>query len=673
MNPIAFAIGLAFIFLLKRSAIPLFAILGIALALQTHPQPRIDSEVFTRVEVPLERDWAVRDDSFVLRASRFSANGVEYDEPVAVYARFEPPNIDMEATFRGEGFLHVSERGEYSVTIKSPVLMSYAGRLRWWQPSAWNRALANRLEAHAKGHEDEVALAQALVLGRGERLSEEMRDSFRRGGTYHLLVFSGLQIALAAALLAMLLRWLHAPRASDWLLLAFSALAPLFIGPTASVSRASIGIGLYALARILKRPTSLENLWCVAALLRLIIEPRDLTDASFHLTYAGAAALLFIGQHLGKKWMPLATEVTITSLTLFHFHQYALGGSLVTLLMSPLIFAMLVASMAACAWPGNAVFASIRVLHRACVFLNAFGFAGWLAAPPWMALALAAGASLLVVAFCTGRKRALLLLCVMLVPLATSWRASTTPNPRVTFLDVGQGDSILVRNGATSILVDGGRERRVLPLLAERGVHHVDVVLLTHAHPDHCEGLPHVVEELGAREVWISPRRFRGDCAARLLAACIATHTPIHLLRDGEQHIVAGMRIEVALAEQTFRHSAENNSSVVLRIDAGRRFLLTGDIEKEAELALDDRDFRADVLKVGHHGSRSSTSARFLEAVSPRIAVISCGRHNLFGHPHPSVLEALGEHRVRTWRTDLNGSIDVDVRGGHLYVESRFD
>src|SRR5213075_2049945 len=172
-----------------------------------------------------------------------------------------------------------------------------------------------------------------------------------RGGTYHLLVFSGLQIALAAAALAWLLRWLHAPRASDWLLLAFAMLAPLFIGPTASVSRASIAIALYAVSRILKRPTSLENLWCVAALLRLVIAPADLADCAFHLTYAGAGALLFIARRRAWWVAPLAAETIIVPLTLFHFHQYAIGGSVMTLAMTPLIFAMLVASAIVFLWP----------------------------------------------------------------------------------------------------------------------------------------------------------------------------------------------------------------------------------------------------------------------------------------------------------------------------------
>ena len=147
-----------------------------------------------------------------------------------------------------------------------------------------NRMLANRLRPFANQFPSEVALVEALALGRGERLQDEIRDNYKRGGTYHLLVFSGLQIAFAAAAIAFLLRSLSAPRVSDWLLLLFAVLAPMFIGPTASVSRSSIGIGLYALSRILKRPTTLENLWCVAALLRLILAPRDLTDAAFQLT-----------------------------------------------------------------------------------------------------------------------------------------------------------------------------------------------------------------------------------------------------------------------------------------------------------------------------------------------------------------------------------------------------
>src|SRR5205085_10404979 len=183
------------------------------------------------------------------------------------------------------------------------------------------------------------------------------------------------------------------PRVADWSLLIFSIVAPLFIGPTASVSRSSIGIGLYAISRIMKRPTTLENLWCVAALLRLIVAPADLNDAAFQLTYAGAGALLFIGKPLALKrgrWIAYAVgaECAVVPLTLFHFHQYALGGSITTLLLTPIIFAMLIVSALVCAFPCAPLLIFIGVLHRICAALNAVSatVAGSFAAPTVLSL-----------------------------------------------------------------------------------------------------------------------------------------------------------------------------------------------------------------------------------------------------------------------------------------------
>lgn len=671
--------GLLLISLRIRPAF--FAALGIFLSLQLQSRvareqtafDAIDPEVFTMVEAPLERDWAQRDDSFLLRASRFTANGVAFETPIAVYARFRPPEMVMEATLRAEGFVRRNEYGQYTLSIKSPELMSYEGALPRWHPAAWNRALANSLERHARDHPDEVALAQALILGRGERLSEELKESFRGGGTYHLLVFSGLQIAFAAGLLALLLRWLHAPRVADWLLLAFALLAPLFIGPTASVSRASIGIGLYALSRICKRPTSVENLWCVAALLRLVLEPGDLTSASFHLTYAGAGALMFIGRQLRVKPLSylVAAEVAIAPLTLFHFHQYALGGALLTFVMAPLIFAMLVLSALAAAFPP--LLHVIGWLHRLCTMLNALGFSGWLAAPPSVALIGGAALALLSIAMLRRRTRAFALIAALLIPtLAAVLRSRQTVDvPTVTFFDIGQGDAILLRTPTHAVLVDGGRGDRILPLLADRGIRRLDAVVLSHAHPDHCEGLAHALAGIDAGTIWISPRKFLGECAALVLEAA---RVPIRLARDGDTLTLGDIKLTAHIAETRFRRAPENNASIVLRAEVGgRSFLLTGDIEQEAELYLNDHDLRADVLKVAHHGSRTSTSDTLLDNVNPRLAMISCGRRNLFGHPHPSVLEALDERRIRTWRTDRDGTIDVQVRERRLYVRSGLD
>jgi len=662
--PIAVA-ALVVCALLSRKSAFAFAALGITLAVhqanvrrrENDALARLDLTRFVTIDAPLDRGWTSHPPVNMLRVRRFEADGIEVDRSLLLYAHFDPQPIGMRTTVHAEGLLHENDRGELVVTIKSPRLMRYSGTLSRFDPERWNRAAAMRLETLP--YPEEVALAEALALGRGERLDVEQRDAFRRGGTYHLLVFSGMQIALAAALLS---SWRR--RSSDWLLLIFSIVAPLFIGPTASVSRAAIGIGLYALSRLLKRPTSLRNLWCVAALLRLIIAPLDLTDAAFQLTYAGAGALIFVAQPFRRRWIAYAAaaEITLTPLTLFHFHQFALGGSIATMLLTPLISAMLVVSIGACIVPSATLMLAIGALNKACGVINDLSAAGSgiFTAPPLASLIIGFAAALVALACTRGRVRAVLMAIAVSIPTIAISARHYPATPQMIAFDIGQGDAIAIRDGEHTILIDGGpSDSLLLPQLANHGIRHLDAVVLTHAHPDHCGGLPTLLDRVSVGQLWLSPRRFRGDCAQRLLPATV----PIHLVRDRDSANFGAIRIEAHAVPHTFRRSSENNASVVLRVQLERtRILLTGDVEREAESQLADRHLGADILKVAHHGSRSSSTPAFLDSVCPRLAVISCGRHNLFGHPHAEVLEALAERRVRVLRTDRDRTIEVDLR-----------
>ena len=653
---------------------------------------RVDHDRFAIVDAEVDRDWSKRGSAWMLRVERFHVDGIAIEQPLRIYARFEPPPIGLATHIRAEGFLRNGERGP-TMSIKSPRLLTFSGAVRRSTPDGWNRLATHRIAQWAPGYPDAISLIDAVVLGRGERLSDAMRENFRSGGTYHLLVFSGLQISFAAALFAMLLRWIRAPHISDWLLLLFSFLAPLFIGNTASVSRAAMAIALYAISRLAGRPTSFENLWCLSAVIRLLLVPADLTDPGFHLTYAGSGALLFVGKAFAttrRRWIAyaLAAEIVLAPLTLLHFHQVALGGSIATLAMTPIVFAILVVSALFCIAPFEPLLVLISWMHQLCEWINGLASSGthFFAAPPLITVAIAACASLLALALLRGRTRAVVVALAMLLPSAASvvthFSRQRVSGIELTALDIGQGDAILLRDPLATMLVDGGGrsedtrfgESILLPLLVDRGVSRVDVVVLSHAHPDHCGGLPAVIEHLDVGEVWLSPRALRGECAQRILEATINRRVPIRLLINPKTRIVGSMQVTTLLPSHGFRRAPENNASVVLRIAGeGQRVLLTGDLEREGELDLLDSDLRATVLKVPHHGSRSSTIAPFLERIAPRVALISCGRDNLFHHPHDDVLERLAAAGVRTWRTDRDGTVTLRIQQGHLFVSSEID
>jgi competence protein ComEC len=332
-----------------------------------------------------------------------------------------------------------------------------------------------------------------------------------------------------------------------------------------------------------------------------------------------------------------------------------------------------------CIAPCAATLGAVGLLHRLCTAMNgaaSFAF-GYFAAPAVVAMVIAYGGALVAVALLRGRMRATAILALFAVALGAAIVKGTrdVDAPVMTLLDVGQGDAILLRAPGHAVLVDTGPESaQLLPMLADRGVRAIDAVVLTHVHPDHCGNLPLVIAQRRIGSVWISPRRFRGDCAQRVLEACAAREVPIHLIRDGDAAAFGTFAIEALVADRTFKRSPENNASVVLRVRAGRwTALLTGDVERDAESLLAERDVRADILKVAHHGSRTSTTAAMLAAVRPRLALVSCGRHNMFGHPHADTLRVLGEAGVRVWRTDRSGAVEIGLGDAHLLVHPEFD
>jgi len=274
--------------------------------------------------------------------------------------------------------------------------------------------------------------------------------------------------------------------------------------------------------------------------------------------------------------------------------------------------------------------------------------------------------------------------------------AAIDPAFHLDAIDVGQADCLLVRApGLHAMLVDGGGKlerggapgevvaqpigdviasKTVVPFLLRHWVTHLDAVVLTHPHGDHAGGLPVILARERVDRVYDSAQLYGGPAYRRAIDVVRERHIPYYVARRGESFDLGPSAHVAILAPEmpliTGSSSDINNNSVVLRVEFGKvALLLTGDAQSEAEARLlshGGADLRADILKVGHHGSAYSSTPAFLAAVQPKIAIISCGLHNVFGHPSPRTLAALHAAGATIYRTDLDGGITLDATGAEI-------
>ena len=310
--------------------------------------------------------------------------------------------------------------------------------------------------------------------------------------------------------------------------------------------------------------------------------------------------------------------------------------------------------LAAVSWPGGIAGAAVLVLGLAV----AIPVLRWRPGRQ-VALAATAGAA------------------AVLVPVQVVSPGWPPPGWLFVVCSVGQGDALVVGAGAsTAMVVDTGPEPTAVDQCLRRlGVRSVPLLVLTHMHADHVDGLDGVLGGRSVAELDVGPSREPAAGWREVLDSAGRHGVPVRTVSVGERRQFDGLTVDVLAPDRPFHgtRSDSNNSSVVLRVAvSGQRFLLTGDVEVEAQEALLRRgvDLRAAVLKVPHHGSAYQSPA-FLRAVQASVGVISVGRDNDYGHPSPALLHELDRLGIRAVRTDLDGDVAVALQGGRLSVVTR--
>lgn len=375
-----------------------------------------------------------------------------------------------------------------------------------------------------------------------------------------------------------------------------------------------------------------------------------------------------------------------------YFHRVGLSGlsanALIVPLMSLVVPAGFVAIFTGWHWVA-AIVGGCLWLSQKVVSWHASIEPNWRVPTPPVWLGVTIAATLIAAAAVRGRRWrtasyiavAAALALLFLHPFA----AKTTPGAlEITTIDVGQGDSILVVfPDGKRLLMDGGGipafggqsraqldigEEVVAPYLWDRSFRSVDVVALSHAHEDHIGGLPALVSDFHPRELWTGATPESGTWR-EVRRRTASASTIVRPLRAPSRFAFGGAEIEVLAPGAEYVPGAvpKNNDSLVLRVRYGRHsFLLAGDVERQVESQMLGSPVRSDVLKVAHHGSKTSTTQEFLDAVAPSFAIVSAGRDNSYGHPNPEVIDRLERFGVVVLRTDVDGMVTVRSDGRRL-------
>lgn len=575
--------------------------------------------------------------------------------------------------------------GPWRLWLKSRVLMEVAA------PPGRTARLVHRLRreaerAFAAGPESPgKILARALVLGDAAALPKPWRRALQVTGLAHLTSVSGVHVSLVMGLV-----WLLAARLPRPLRLGLafaSILCYLAVaGPLPALVRASVMGVLAILALAAERPPAAANALAWAVIGLVLHRPGVVQEPSFQLSVAATAGLLLLAPALTRSWssrwprcplwilQPLAlsaaAQLCTLPLALPLFHWLSAVSPLANLLAAPWAAVTLVASLGwaglAAIHPGAAAWAlpALDLLARPLDGLAALYPARWSGWPCLIpapaALVLASAVTFLLLR--PGRRA--LLAAVLLFAGFALWERGEERDVEMIVFDVGQGDAILLRDGSRAVLVDGGGWRRgdfggrvLLPALLAEGVRALDAVVMSHPDLDHCGGLADLTAWLRVGEVWTAPGWKAEGCVAELFSV---PGIPVRERAAGDTATVGRWRLDFLHPEAVPRGEEDNERSLVVRAAAlGRSALLTGDVESwgERRMLAAGAELRSDVLKVAHHGSRSSSGEELLRAASPRLALVSAGRGNRFHHPSPEVVERLAELSIPLLRTDRDGEI----------------
>ncbi|MBS3819505.1 DNA internalization-related competence protein ComEC/Rec2 [bacterium] len=555
------------------------------------------------------------------------------------------------------------------------------------------------------------AVLEALLLGERGRMNQEITRSLQSAGIFHLFAISGAHIAIISFFLFSLFRLFQLPqRVSYILLIVILIFFAFLVEGRPSVLRATIMAVAFLLAKLLWKNAHLINTIAISAFFLLLFNPFSLFDLGFQLTFAATFSIILFFPKI-IKFLPRLpwriSEIFVLSLTaqlgvlpfiVHSFNRVTFSALLLNYAALPLVGVIMGAGYIFLALSFIHTFLAqllsqgLHFLIEALLFishiLDPLSFLSYRIPTPhlWTLL----GYFLFLLLFLVpsrwkGQKPATWVFFLGFLGVLILYPFTpTSQNLKTTFIDVGEGDSILVEfPGREKMLIDGGGSRLgsfdlgefvVSSFLWNKGIKKIDYLVLTHAHPDHLNGLKAIARNFRIEEYWeaYSPSENPSYAEFRRLLP----------LSVQKKRIFRGDSLDKGKINIDVLHPPEddplvpkthNNQSLVLRISYGETsFLLTGDIEDsvEKQIVRHFKDIQSQMLKSPHHGSNSSSCMDFLKAVNPKAVVISVGKGNPYGFPDAQPLKNYKKTGARVYRTDIHGAVEITSDGTHLSVRT---
>ncbi|WP_143023816.1 DNA internalization-related competence protein ComEC/Rec2 [Salimicrobium album] len=542
---------------------------------------------------------------------------------------------------------------------------------------------------------------KALVFGEQTEIREETLQAFREWGASHILAISGLHVGLLCGLIYVLFYRSGVMTLSQVKILILSVL-PIFAfvaGSQPSVLRASLMACFMAIMWYLKLKPSMTDILSAAAFILLFINPSLLYNAGFQFSFAVTFSLLLSADFLGRDtraWVlslrvALISQLALLPLQLYYFYEFSPLSSLINLLLVPYftlffipsIFLLFLAFFSLPEFVYEAFTEILGGIH--VIFIDTVLYLGegmnvqWVTGEFPLSWFLPYYLCFYVMmdhivkgenraAFCYGALLSLVLIVHSSLPYINE-------EGKVTFLDVGQGDSAVIelphRRGV--IIVDAAgpphfqenrdkiAENILVPFLNSRGIRKVDAVFITHNDSDHNGSFAGLLEDIDVGRLFVSPYD-EGDYKFKKTE-----------LSAGDTYGIEGYEFRVLSPGKD--HLDKNDNSLVLHTAlGGKGWLFTGDISAGVEKTVQEAHgpLPVAILKVAHHGSKTSTSELFLDTFEPGIGIISAGRNNRYGHPHPEVLRTLEKAEVEVWRTDRHGAVTVTFTDSNIATVTGF-